>query len=132
LIATDDGSSKSVVPLMAILGHRAAAGNDAEAQLLFSSRGWDDIIYRQELEQLNGQALTVVHTLTRSQPPHWSGYSRRVDAELLANVGLGSEEWPLVYVCGPTAFVETVAETLVHAGHEPARIRTERFGATGS
>jgi ferredoxin-NADP reductase len=120
-----------VVPLMAMLRLRAAAGSGTETRLLFSSRGWDDVIYRHELERLNGNGLTVVHTLTRSQPPGWSGYARRVDADMLAEVGPGPAERPHVYVCGPTPFVEAVATALVQLGHDPHRVKTERFGPTG-
>jgi ferredoxin-NADP reductase len=72
-----------------------------------------------------------VHTLTRSQPPGWSGYARRVDAELLAEVGPAPGERPRVYICGPTPFVEGVATALVQLGHDPRQIKTERFGPTG-
>ena len=120
-----------VVPLMAMVRHRAAAGSDVDTRLLSSSRGWDDVIYREQLERLAGDGLTVVHTLTRSQPEEWTGYARRVDAEMLAEVGPASGERPQVYVCGPTPFVETVAEALVVLGHDPQRIKTERFGPTG-
>jgi ferredoxin-NADP reductase len=120
-----------VVPLMAMIRVRAAAGSDAETTLLSSSRGWDDVIYRDELERLGGDGLTVVHTLTRSQPPGWTGYARRVDAEVLAEVGQSPAERPLVYVCGPTPFVEAVAEALVQLGHAPHDVKTERFGPTG-
>ena len=120
-----------IAPLMAMIRLRAAAGSDTNTRLLFSSRGWDDVIYRDELERLNGNGLTVVHTLTDSQPPGWTGYARRVDAEMLAEVGPSPAEQPRVYVCGPTPFVEGVAEALVHLGHDPQRIKTERFGPTG-
>jgi ferredoxin-NADP reductase len=120
-----------VAPLMAMIRARDAAGSAAETRLLSSSRGWNDVIYRDELDRLGGNGLTVVHTLTRSQPPGWTGYARRVDAEMLAEVGPRPAELPLVYVCGPTPFVETVAETLVQLGHEPRRVKTERFGPTG-
>jgi ferredoxin-NADP reductase len=120
-----------IAPLMAMIRLRAAAGSDVDTRLLFSSRGWDDIIYREELERLNGNGLTVVHTLTSSQPPGWTGYARLVDAEMLAEVGPGSAERPRVYVCGPTPFAEAVTEALVHLGHDPQAIKTERFGPTG-
>jgi ferredoxin-NADP reductase len=116
-----------VVPLMAMIRVRAAAGSDADVRLLFSSRTWSEVIYREELERLEGGGLRVVHTLTRSQPPGWTGYARRVDAEMLAEVGPAPEEQPAAYVCGPTPFVEAVAEALVHLGHAPHAIRTERF-----
>ena len=121
-----------VAPLMAMIRLRAAAGSDVDTRLLLSSRGWDDIIYRDELERLNGNGLTVVHTLTMSQPPGWAGYARRVDAEMLAEVGPGPAERPLVYICGPTPFVEAAAQALVGLGHQREAIKTERFGPTGS
>jgi ferredoxin-NADP reductase len=120
-----------VAPLMAMLRLRARAGSNADARLLFSSRSWEDVIYRDELERLEGDGLRIVHSLTRSQPDGWTGYARRVDAGMLAEVGPGPAERPRVYVCGPTLFVEAVAEALVQLGHDPQTVRTERFGATG-
>jgi ferredoxin-NADP reductase len=120
-----------VVPLMAMIRARAAAGSDVDTRLLFSSRSWEDVIYREELERLGGNGLTVVHTLTRSQPPGWTGYARRVDTEMLAKLGPSPAELPAVYVCGPTPYVEAVAEALVQLGHEAHRVKTERFGPTG-
>jgi ferredoxin-NADP reductase len=125
------GGGSGVVPLMAMIRQRAAAGSDVDMRLLYSSRSWDDIIYGEELERLAGGGLTVTHTLTRSQPDGWTGYARRVDAEMLAEIGPASAESPHVYVCGPTPFVEAVAAALVELGHEPQRIKTERFGPTG-
>jgi ferredoxin-NADP reductase len=120
-----------VVPLMAMIRARAAARAEVDARLLFSSRSWDDVIYRDELEALRGDGLTVVHALTRSQPPGWAGYARRVDGEMLAEVGPSPLEKPHVYVCGSTPFVEAVARALVELGHEPHSVKTERFGPTG-
>jgi ferredoxin-NADP reductase len=120
-----------VVPLMAMIRARAVAGSDVDTRLLFSSRSWEDVIYREELERRGSDGLTVVHTLTRSQPPGWTGYARRVDAEMLAEVGPSPAELPGVYVCGPTPFVEAAAEALVELEHEPHRVKTERFGPTG-
>ncbi len=120
-----------VVPLMAMIRQRRAAGSDVDTRLLFSSRGWEDVIYREELDQLEGDDVRVAHTLTRSPPPGWTGYTRRVDAPMLADVGPGPAERPRVYVCGATPFVEAVAEALVQLGHDPQAIKTERFGPTG-
>jgi len=118
-----------VVPFRAMLRHRAAAAWDyVPARLLYSSRSLDEVIYREELEQLDAE---VVLTLTRHQPAAWMGYRRRVDEAMLRDVAWPPEEEPLVYVCGPTPFVELVAGTLVTLGHKPSRIRTERFGPTG-
>jgi ferredoxin-NADP reductase len=121
-----------IAPLMAMIRLRAAAGSGVDTRLLLSSRDWEDIIYRDELQRLAGNGLTVVHTLTASQPPGWTGYARRVDGEMLAQVGPGSAERPRVYVCGPTPFVEAVAEALVGLGYQPQTIKTERFGPTGN
>ena len=125
------GGGSGVVPLMAIIRERAATDSDVDMRLLLSSRTWDDVIYRDELERLMGGGLTVTHTLTRAQPEGWSGYARRIDGEMLAEVGPGPGDRPHVYVCGPTPLVEAVATALVALGHEPSRIKTERFGPTG-
>jgi ferredoxin-NADP reductase len=119
-----------VVPLMAMIRARAAAGSRADTRFLFSSRSWDDVIYREELAQLEGSGLHVVHTLTRARPQGWTGYARRVDAQMLADLGPSAAELPHVYVCGSAPFVEAVAEALVRLGHDPGRIKTERFGPT--
>jgi ferredoxin-NADP reductase len=120
-----------VVPLMAMIRTRVAAGDDTETRLLYSSRSEDDVIYRDELERLSGNDIGVVHALTDSQPPGWTGYSRRVDAEMLAEVAPSPAERPRFYACGPTPFVEAVAEALVRLGHDSLAIKTERFGPTG-
>jgi ferredoxin-NADP reductase len=122
-----------IVPLMAMLRHRAAIGSRVPTRLLYSSRTLDDIIYREELDTMNASddSLEVVHSLTRDQPTGWEGRSGRVDDALLADVAWTPRERPLVFVCGPTGFVEAVTGGLVRLEHEPARIKTERFGATG-
>ena len=121
-----------VAPLMAMIRHRASAASHVPTRLLYSSRSFDEIIYREELDRLAADGtLEVFHTLTRSQPPDWDGYQRRIDRAMLAEVAWPPAEQPLIYVCGPTRLVEAVASTLVELGHEPVRIRTERFGPTG-
>jgi ferredoxin-NADP reductase len=120
-----------VVPLMSMIRARARADAEVPTRLLYSSRTFDDVIYRDELDRLVGDALEVVHTLTRSQPPGWTGYVRRVDQALLEQVAFPAREDPLAFVCGPTSFVEAVAGGLVDLGYRPERVKTERFGATG-
>ena len=99
-------------------------------RLLYSSRGLEDVIYRTELD-FPPDGVEVIHTLTRSQPPLWKGYARRVDAQMLAEVAWPAADRPLAYVCGPTSFVESVASGLVGLGYPAERVKTERFGATG-
>jgi ferredoxin-NADP reductase len=122
-----------VVPLMAMLRHRAAVGSRAPARLLSSFRTYDDIIYREEIDHLaaTDPDLRVAYALTRAQPPGWTGYSRRIDAGLLAEFAWAADQRPLAYVCGPTPFVELVATGLQSLGYLPERVRTERFGPTG-
>ena len=122
-----------ICPLMAMLRHRAARQSHVPTRLLYSSRSLDDVIYRKELDSLAGRAdgLEVFHTLTRSQPAGWSGYSRRIDRDMLAEVAFAPAQDPLCMVCGPTPLVEAVATTLVELGHAPERVKTERFGPTG-
>jgi ferredoxin-NADP reductase len=119
-----------VVPLRCILRHRAAARSSVPARLLYSARSLAEVIYRDELERLD-DGVDVRFTLTREQPAGWTGYARRIDTDLLRELSWSPEERPLVYICGPNAFVEAAASGLVALGHDPARIRTERFGPTG-
>jgi len=122
-----------IVPLMSMLRHRNASGAAVGAKLLYSSRSWEDVIYRDELERLasatNGPE--VVHTLTRSQPPGWNGYARRVDGQMLAETAWPASGEPSAFVCGPTPFVESVAAALVLLGYPTTTVKTERFGPTG-
>jgi ferredoxin-NADP reductase len=119
-----------VVPLRAMLRHRRRTGSDVATRLLYSSRTLEDVIYRNELDKPE-PGVEVVQTLTRSQPAGWGGYARRVDQEMLGEVAWPADESPLAFVCGPTSFVETVASGLVALGYPAARVKTERFGATG-
>jgi ferredoxin-NADP reductase len=121
-----------VVPLMSILRFRQAVGSNIPMTLLYSSRSWDEIIYREELDRLaaDGKVL-VAHTLTRTQPDGWDGYRRRIDAEMLEEVAGRPKPGMLAYVCGPTALVENVAGSLVGLGFAPDAVKTERFGPTG-
>ncbi len=118
-----------IVPLRAMLRHRAAVGSDAPARLLYSARTLDEVIYRDELAALAD--VDVRTTLTREQPPGWAGYRGRLDAALLAEVAWPAAERPLAYVCGPTGFVEAAASGLEALGYERDRILTERFGPSG-
>jgi ferredoxin-NADP reductase len=122
-----------IAPLMAMLRHRAARGSAVPATLLYSSRSEQDIIYPAELERLaaKNDGLTVVHTLTRRHPPGWAGPSRRIDRAMLAETGFAPAQRPHIFICGPTALVETTARTLLAFGHARDRIKTERFGPTG-
>jgi len=122
-----------VVPLMAMIRHRSSVGSDVPTRLVYSSRSYEEIIYREELEGLAAQddSLEVFHTLTRSRPEGWEGYDRRIDARMLSEVAWPPEESPVAFVCGPTPLVEAAASALVGLGHDPARVKTERFGATG-
>ena len=119
-----------VVPLMAMLRHRAAVRSAVKATLLYSSRRLAEVIYREDLERLaaGGDGLRVVHTLTREQPPGWTGLARRIDRTMLEDVGPAARERPQVYICGPAGLVETAGQLLVELGHEPELVKTERFG----
>jgi ferredoxin-NADP reductase len=122
-----------VVPLMAMLRHRAVAGVKDPARLLYSARTYEQIIYAKELEMLSrNSGLTLAYALTRSQPPGWKGYARRIDDAMLKEVSgpLGPDA--LAYVCGPTALVESVADGLERIGLPAEHIRTERFGPSAA
>jgi ferredoxin-NADP reductase len=122
-----------VVPLMAMLRHRAATHSAIPARLLYSVRTPEDAIYADELKRLAAahDGLEVIYTFTRSQPPGWTGYARRIDRAMLREVAAPPGNSVLVYVCGPTLLVEAVAQALVEIGIPPTRVLTERFGPTG-
>jgi ferredoxin-NADP reductase len=120
-----------VVPFRLMLRHIAAANSDVPVRLLYSSRALDDIIYREELMRLADGGKDIRLTLTREVPEAWRGLRGRVDRSMLEQVAWPPEQAPAIYVCGPSGFVETVSQTLVESGHDPERIRTERFGPTG-
>jgi ferredoxin-NADP reductase len=122
-----------LAPLMAMVRARIASRSEVPVRLLVSARSADDLIYGAELEAIaRGQhGVEVIQTLTRAQPPGWTGYRRRVDRAMLAEIAWPATNRPRCYVCGPTGFVEGVASALVDLGHDPANIRTERFGPTG-
>jgi ferredoxin-NADP reductase len=113
-----------LAPLMSMLRHQRRSGSDAEVRLLLSARGPQDVLFA-------GELADPVITYTRETPPGWTGYARRVDREMLAEVAFPPPTRPWIFVCGPTGFVERAAGDLVALGHQTSRIRTERFGPTG-
>jgi ferredoxin-NADP reductase len=122
-----------VVPFRAMLRHRLAAGGNTAVRVLYSARSLDEALYREEFLSLASNEHIRVHwALTRAWPDTWQGYRGRVTRELLRDVSWPTDERPLIYICGPTPFVEEIAGQLVDLGHDPSRIRTERFGPTGS
>jgi ferredoxin-NADP reductase len=127
------GGGSGIVPLMSMLRHRAAQAVRAPARLLVSSRTIEDLIYGHEVASLEAanDGLEVFVTLTRGTPEGWDGFTRRIDNDMLEQVAWSPATRFRTYVCGPTSFVETAADGLVALGHDPAMIRTERFGPTG-
>ena len=122
-----------IVPLMAMIRARLLTESGEPVRCVVSARSLEDVIYREELQRAAARrdGIAVTTTLTRSQPEGWPGPSRRVDREMLSELGWPPSDRPLTFVCGPTGFVESVASALVGLGHEPERVRTERFGPTG-
>ena len=122
-----------IAPLMAMLRHRAAVASREAARLIYSSRSWREVIFRAELGKLaaGSDGFEVIHTLTRTQPPDWQGFSRRIDAQMLKETAFAPDAMPNAYICGPTSFVEAAGRALVLLGHAQKRIKTERFGPTG-
>lgn len=125
------GGGSGLVPLMAMLRHHRRTASGVEARLLLSARTIDDVLYRGEIESLRPD-IGVHLTLTRGESPvGWDGFTGRVNREMLDAVGPPATDAPVAFVCGPTPFVEEVARLLVALGHDPQRVRTERFGPSG-
>jgi ferredoxin-NADP reductase len=129
-----------IVPLMAMLRHRAAVLTDAAARrdlpvrLLYSSRRVGEIIFRAELEHLaaHDHSIRVTHTITREPAPGWKGALGRIDRTMLTTVAWPPADRPRIYICGPSALVTFAAAELEAMGHDPTLIKTERFGPTGA
>jgi ferredoxin-NADP reductase len=125
------GGGSGVVPLMAIVRRHHETGSQAPLRLLYSVRDPSSILYRDELAGLERNGVDVRYVFTREAPPGWARPPGRLDADLLATSAFAPDLDPTSYVCGPTGFVEYVADLLVAAGHDPRRVRTERFGPSG-
>jgi ferredoxin-NADP reductase len=117
-----------VAPFLAMLDHHAAAGSNVPVRLLYSARSLDDVIGRARLERHAERGVGVTITLTREQPPGWTGLSGRLTPEIIRRHAWPVEQRPSMFVCGATTFVEAVADSLVEAGHPAVAIRLERFG----
>jgi len=127
------GGGSGVVPLMSMVRHWAAAGSKVPVLLLYSVRSPEEVIYSDELNHLceMRDGLRIFYTFTRQTPPGWTGYQRRIDAQMLHEVVSQISKPFRVYICGPTLLVETAANHLVQLGIAAENIRTERFGPTG-
>jgi ferredoxin-NADP reductase len=123
------GGGSGVVPLRAMLRHRAATANRTPARLVYSARSLQDVIYRDELERA-ADGVEVHLALTRSWPEDFEGHRGRVDDALLDQVAWPPTDGPAIYICGPNGFVEAISRQMVARGHDPARVKTERFGPT--
>ncbi|HVW43134.1 MAG TPA: ferredoxin reductase [Amycolatopsis sp.] len=131
LLLVSGGSG--IVPFRSMLRHRTATRSTVPVSLLYSARSLDSLIYHDEIMRLAVQdGIDVSVTLTGQHPAGWHGYTRRVDRDMLAEAGIPPAESPRTYICGPTGFVEAAATALVELGHDPSRIRTERFGGSGA
>jgi ferredoxin-NADP reductase len=128
------GGGSGVVPLRAMLRHWVAGTRGVPVRLLYSSRSLDEVIYRSELlgYASDFDAVDGRFALTRGWPEDYTGHTGRIDPALLAQVAGPPAGQPLIYVCGPSGFVEVAADWLVGLGHAPERVRTERFGPTGT
>ncbi len=127
------GGGSGIAPLISMLLHRNVAGSHCPALLLYSCRNLEEIIFRGELESLekNDNSFRIVQTLTRGVPKGWTGYSRRVDKEMITETVMNFAGIKHALVCGPTDFVEVVATLLTECDVEDSRIVTERFGPSG-
>lgn len=119
-----------IVPLLAMARAHHAAASTSPMRLLYSVRSAGDAFYADELNGLAGAGFAVDWAYTRTSPESFPRPAGRVDGATIDSSTIAAGEHPLIFVCGPTSFVEAVADLLVAAGHTPDRIRTERFGGT--
>jgi len=126
------GGGSGLVPLMAMIRHRRKEGADVPTLLLLSARTWDDILYRDELLEIEreSEGFKLVITLTREPPRRSGDYGRRIDSTMMADV-LRMLPWPPkhVFICGSNTFVNAAADRAVEAGIPAPLVRTERYGA---
>jgi len=125
------GGGSGVVPLMSVVRRHRQTVSAAPLRLVYSVRDPDATIYREELESLTADGLSLTYVFTRRTPQGWPRPAGRLDAAGLAEAVFAPGDGATSYVCGPTGFVEAVADLLVGAGHDPRRVRTERFGPSG-
>lgn len=127
------GGGSGIVPLMAMVRARRLAKSRAPFRLIYSVRSPAEQYYAAELRRSvrDDGGLDVTTVFTRSAPDNWPRKPGRIGVADLERLGWPPQFEPTCYVCGPTGFVETVATNLVNLGHDPRRVRTERFGPTG-
>ncbi|WP_229069753.1 ferredoxin reductase [Actinoplanes sp. DH11] len=119
-----------VVPLMSMIRARGLARGRQPFRLIYSVRTPEDAAYADELRRRvrEDPGLDVHFVYTRKTPDGWPAPPKRIDVATINSHGWPPDFQPDCYVCGPTAFVETAADILVALGHDPKRVRTERFG----
>jgi ferredoxin-NADP reductase len=125
------GGGSGVVPLMAMIRHRAALKSVVPAALVFSARIWDEVIFRDDLIGLHDRrdGFDLLLTLTREAARRPADYSRRVDAAMMVQSMARLPAPPRhAFVCGSNAFVSAAAQALIDAGVPAGFIRTERYG----
>jgi ferredoxin-NADP reductase len=127
------GGGSGIVPLMSMIRARAAVHSRVPFRLIYSTRGPAEAIYADELRRRvrDDGGLDVAYAYTRTVPEGWPRPPGRLDAAMLTSAGWPADFRPAAFVCGPTGFVETVADLLVAQGNDPSRVKTERFGPTG-
>ncbi|MEU7819668.1 ferredoxin reductase [Catellatospora sp. NPDC049133] len=128
------GGGSGIVPLMAMIRARRAAGSKALFRLIYSARTPEDRYYADELRTRarDDFGLDVSYVYTRKTPEGWPLPPRRLGVADVNNGGWPPDFGPSCFVCGPTGFVEAVADILIALGHDARRVKTERFGPSGT
>jgi ferredoxin-NADP reductase len=113
-----------IVPFRSMLRHRQAGPGDAAVRLLYSARSLQDVIYFQELLRFAAyDEVDIRFALTREWPQNWHGHRGRIDGRLLSQMSWPAVDRPRIFICGPTAFAETIAGVLIAQGQHRDRIR---------
>lgn len=125
------GGGSGLVPLMSMLRYRLDFEAHVPTILVLSARTWDDVLFRDELLEMErrNDGFTLILTLTREAPRRAGDFGRRVDMMLMSDATRRLPVAPrFVFVCGANLFVNAVADGAIAAGIDPTTIRTERYG----
>jgi ferredoxin-NADP reductase len=119
-------AGSGIVPFRSMWRYMLQTRATSRFSLLYASRSFRYVIYREELTALSAAGFRIIHTFTRKEDPLWTGYSRRVDQEMILEF-VGEVADKIFYVCGPPEFCDCTAHHLLNLSVDRKRIKTEKY-----